>query len=299
MADDKPAEEVDVTKAWQATQGQKSAAGRLRLFAGIAWVVAIATEIAGIVMLRQHKFDHGNLPLLIGLLVVIAVFAIAGSLMWKKANKHDPASRADTVRFFVQNQLGAIITVIAFLPLIVLIFLDKDMDPKNKKIAGGIGVVLAALATFIGIDFNPPSVEQYTKDMNQCAAQIKANQPTTACSPEVAEQAKDIARDSATVAEATKSAANPNGLDVVYWIAPENGAKKSATAHVFHICQGVSPLKGKSVNQGSVTQAYAENATRITKQIPMEQKQCGFAASAAAPDATGNAADNATDNAAG
>jgi hypothetical protein len=26
-----------------------------------------------------------------------------------------------------------------------------------------------------------------------------------------------------------------------------------------------------------VTQAYAENATRITKQIPMEQAQCGFA----------------------
>jgi hypothetical protein len=31
------------------------------------------------------------------------------------------------------------------------------------------------------------------------------------------------------------------------------------------------------VNKGSVTQAYSENATRITKQIPMEQKQCGFA----------------------
>jgi hypothetical protein len=31
-----------------------------------------------------------------------------------------------------------------------------------------------------------------------------------------------------------------------------------------------------------VTQAYSENATRITKQIPMEQKQCGFAA--ATPD---------------
>ena len=80
------------------------------------------------------------------------------------------------------------------------------------------------------------------------------------------------------MAEATKSAANPNGLDVVYWIAPENGAKKSATPHVFHICQGVSPLRGKTVNHGSVTEAYSENATRITKQIPMEQKQCGFAA---------------------
>ena len=151
------------------------------------------------------------------------------------------------------------------------------MDPKNKKIAGGIGVVLAVVATLIGVDFNPPSVEQYTQDMNKCAAEIKANQPTTDCSPEVAEQAKDIAKDSTTVAEATKDAANPNGHDVVYWIAPENGAKKSATPHVFHICQGVSPMRGKTVNHGSVTQAYSENATRITKQIPMEQKQCGFA----------------------
>ena len=280
MSDNKPDAEVDVTKEWRATHGQKSAATRLRIFAALSWIVAIGTEVAGIVLVRQHKFDHGNLPLLIGLLVVIAIFAIAGSLMWKAANKHDPARESDPVRFFVQNQLGAIITVLAFLPLIVLIFMDKDMDPKNKKIAGGIGVVLAAAATFIGIDFNPPSVEQYTKDMNTCAAQIKANQPTTACSPEVAEQAKDIARDSNTVAEATKDAAHPAGQDVVYWIAPENGAKKSATPHVFHICQGVSPLRGKTVNHGSVTEAYSENATRITKQIPMEQKQCGFTASA-------------------
>ncbi|MGN6155898.1 MAG: hypothetical protein ACTHN4_09220 [Sphingomicrobium sp.] len=274
MADNKPAPEVDVTQEWRATHGQKSAATRLRILAALSWIVAIGTEVAGIVLLRQHKFDHGNLPLLIGLLVVIAIFAIAGSLMWKAANRQDPARRSDPARFFFQNQLGAIITVIAFLPLIVLIFMDKDMDPKNKKIAGGIGVVLAAGAALIGIDFNPPSVEQYTQDMNKCAAEIKANQPTTDCSPEVAEQAKDIARDSKTVAEAT------GGQDVVYWIAPESGAKKSATPHVFHICAGVSPLRGKTVNSGSVTQAYSENATRITKQIPMEQKQCGFGGAA-------------------
>ena len=283
MSDNKSGADIDVTKEWRASQGQKSSATRLRIFAAIAWIIAIGTEIAGVVMLRQHKFDHGNLPLLIGLLVVIAVFAIAGSLMWKQANKHDPASKADSARFFFQNQLGAIITIIAFLPLIVLIFMDKDMDPKNKKIAGGIGVVLAAVATLIGVDFNPPSTEQYTQDMNKCAAEIKSGQPTKDCSPEVAEQAKAIAQDSATVAEATKSAANPNGLDVVYWIAPENGAKKAATPHVFHICNAVSPLRGKAVNHGSVTEAYAENATRITKQIPMEQKQCGFGTAAAAP----------------
>ena len=289
MSDDKPAEQVDVTKAWRATQGQQSAASRLRIFAAIAWIVAIAGEIAGIVLLYRHTFDHGNLALLIGLLVGIAVFAIAGSLMWKAANRHDPASKAEPFKFFVQNQLGAIITLIAFLPLIALIFLDKDMDPKNKKIAGGVGVVLALVATVIGVDFNPPSTEQYTQDMNQCAAQIKSGQPTTACSPEVAEQAQAIAKDSATVADATKDAAHPNGQDVVYWIAPENGAKKAATPHVFHLCQGVSPLRGKTVNQGSVTEAYAENATRITKQIPMEQSQCGFAGAAKASPAAESA----------
>ena len=189
MSDNRPAEEVDVTKEWRATQGQKSAATRLRIFAAIAWLIAIGGEVAGIVLLRQGRFDQGNLPLLIGILVGIAVFAIAGSLMWKAANKHDPASKSEPFKFFVQNQLGAIITLIAFLPLVVLIFMDKDMDPKNKKIAGGIGAVLAVAATLIGVSWNPPSVEQYTEDMNTCAAQIKANQPTTACSPEVAEQA--------------------------------------------------------------------------------------------------------------
>jgi len=279
MSDDKPAAEIDVTKEWRATHGQESAAKRLRIFAALAWIVAIGGEVVGIVLLFKHKFDHGNLALLIGILVGIAIFAIAGSLMWKAANKHDPARESEKFKFFVQNQLGAIITLIAFLPLIVLIFMDKDMDPKNKKIAGGIGAVLAVVATLIGVSWNPPSVEQYTQDMNKCAAEIKASQPTTDCSPEVAAQAQDIARDSGTVADATKDAEHPAGRDVVYWIAPENGAKKSATPHVFHICEGVSPLRAKTVNHGSVTSAYAENATRITKQIPMEQKQCGFAGS--------------------
>jgi len=280
MTDNKPT--TDVTKDWQASQGQKSGASRLRLFAVLSWIIAIGGEIAGIVLLYKHKFDQGNLPLLIGILVGIAIFAIAGSLLWKAANRKDPARESDTFRFFVQNQLGAIITLIAFLPLVLLILNDKNMDPKSKKIAGGIGAVLAVLATLIGVSYQPPSVEQYTQDMNSCAEQIKSGQPTTACSPEVAAQAQAIATDSTTVAEATKDAAHPNGQDVVYWIAPENGAAKSTTEHVFHLCAAVSPLKDKTVNSGSVTEAYAQNAIRITKQIEMEQKQCGFTAAAAA-----------------
>ena len=279
MSKDEQETEIDVTNAWHASQDQKAKAKKLRIFAGLSWLIAIGTEVAGIVLLLKNKFDEGNLALLIGLLVVIAVFAITGSFLWKAANKHDPASKSEKFKFFVQNQLGAIITVVAFLPLLALIFLDKDMDPKNKRIAGGVGVALALLATVIGIDFKPPSTEHYTQDMNECAAQIKANEATTACSPQVAEQAESIVRDSEAVAEATKSDANPNGLDVVYWITPPDGAKEHDTPRVFHLCTDVSTLREKSVTSGSVTEAYAQNAIRITKQITMEQNQCGFSSS--------------------
>jgi len=264
--------EVDVTKAWQATNDQKAKAKKLRLMAGGSWFVAITTEIAAIVLLMKDAFNSGGLVLLISLLVVIAAFAILGSLLWKKSNRYDPATKAEPFKFFVQNQLGAIITVIAFLPLLALIFLDKDMDPKNKKIAGAVGVGLALLATTIGIDFNPPSTEQYTQDMNECARQIKAGEATTACSPAVAEQAKEIARDTEAVSEAT------GGQDIVYWIAPKAGEEKSANKLVFHLCEDVSTLRGKVVNSGTVTEAYAQNAVRLTKQIKMEQRQCGFVA---------------------
>jgi hypothetical protein len=98
--------------------------------------------------------------------VVIGALSIIGSLLWKKANRLDPARKSETVRFFVQNQLGAIIAIIAFVPLIILVFMNKDMSGKQKGIAGAIGIVIAAVAAFIGVDLDPPSVEQYTADQS-------------------------------------------------------------------------------------------------------------------------------------
>ena len=43
--------EIDVTQAWQASNDQKAKAKKLRLMAGGSWFVAIATEIAAIVLL--------------------------------------------------------------------------------------------------------------------------------------------------------------------------------------------------------------------------------------------------------
>ncbi|KQY57554.1 MULTISPECIES: ABC-2 transporter permease [unclassified Nocardioides] len=155
----------DPGPTWKPTPEANKKATTFRLIAATLWVLAIAGEMFGIFyVLRQ---DDVNMVLLIALIVVIGALAMGGSFLWKKANRLDPASRQDTVRFFVQNQLGAIITVIAFLPLIVMIFLNDTMDKKDKAIAGGIGIAVMAVATLFGIEWDSPSVEQYTDETNQ------------------------------------------------------------------------------------------------------------------------------------
>jgi uncharacterized membrane protein len=98
---------------------------------------------------------------LIAAIVGIAIFAILGSLAWKRANKADPASRAEPIRFFIQNQLGVIISIVAFLPLIVLIFTNKNMGGQQKTIAGVIGIVALVVAGLASAEFAPSSKEQY------------------------------------------------------------------------------------------------------------------------------------------
>ncbi len=149
---------------WTPTADAQGKATKLRLIAGALWALAIAGEAFAIFwVLRQ---DPVNLVLLIVMIVVIGALAIPGSLLWKKANRLDPASRSDTIRFFVQNQLGAIISVLAFLPLIVLILVNKDMDKNQKAIAGGLGAGVMLVAVAFGIDWSPPSTEQYADEQN-------------------------------------------------------------------------------------------------------------------------------------
>lgn len=147
---------------WKPTAESKRKATTFRIIAAVLWLLAIGGEAFAIFwVLKQTPV---NMVLLIGLLVGIGALAVGGSLLWKKANRFDPASKADGFRFFVQNQLGAIITVIAFLPLIVMIFLNKDMDGKQKALAGGIGIVVVLVAGYFGADFDPPSTEQYSEE---------------------------------------------------------------------------------------------------------------------------------------
>ena len=150
-------------KVFKASAESKGKAKQLRLFALLAWIIAIAGEVFAILKLISNE----TLVWLIVAIVVILILAITGSMLWKKANRLDPASKKDKVRFFVQNQLGAIMAVLAFLPLVILIFTNKDVDGKTKGIAGSIAVVALLLAGITGADFSPPSVEQYTKEINE------------------------------------------------------------------------------------------------------------------------------------
>jgi len=151
------------TNIFEASPEAKGKAKQLRLFAILAWLVAMAGQIFAILKLISDE----TMVWLIVAIVVILILAITGSTLWKKANRLDPASEKDQTKFFIQNQLGAIMGVLAFLPLVILIFTNKDISGKTKGIAGSIAAIAMVAAGITGADFNPPSVEKYTEEINQ------------------------------------------------------------------------------------------------------------------------------------
>lgn len=149
-------------KVFTPSDESKGTAKQLRLFAFLLWLVAIAGEIFAILKLLHNE----KLTWLIIAIVVILLLSVSGSLLWKKANRLDPASEKNSTKFFVQNQLGAIMGVLAFLPLVLFIFTNKNLDGKTKGIAGVIGIVALLIAGITGVDFNAPSVEKYSARLN-------------------------------------------------------------------------------------------------------------------------------------
>lgn len=152
------------SRQWTPTEENKGKARNLRIIAIILWAIAIGFEVWAILMLREAPI---NMTWLIGIIVVELIFVIIGSVLWKKSNRLDPASEKDKFKFFVQSQLGLIISIIAFLPLVILIFTNKNLSGKQKGIVGSIAVVALLIAGVTGTDFNPPSQEQYAEQTQQ------------------------------------------------------------------------------------------------------------------------------------
>ncbi len=91
----KGGESTSKAKTFVPSAESKSKAKQFRIFAILAWVVAIGLEIFAIILLQKPPV---NMTWLIVLIVVDLIFAIIGSLLWKKANRFDPASEKDKVR---------------------------------------------------------------------------------------------------------------------------------------------------------------------------------------------------------
>jgi hypothetical protein len=189
-------------KIFEASPEAKAQAKQLRIFAIIAWVLAMGGQAFAILKLLHNE----TMMWLIAAIVVILILAVTGSYLWKKSNRLDPASEKEPTRFFIQNQLGAILGVLAFLPLVILIFTNKDLSGKTKGIAGSIAVVAMLIAGVTGIDFNPPSIEKYTKEIN----------------------------------EQTQVLAGMNIPDHVYW------AKEGDKYHIYEDCQHIRAREGVS-----------------------------------------------------
>jgi hypothetical protein len=160
---DEPSPTANEGKIFEASPESKAKAKKLRLFAFLAWILAMAGQIFAILKLLNDE----TLVWLIVVIVIILALAIIGSVLWKKANRLDPASEKQKVKFFIQNQLGAIMGVLAFLPLVIFIFTNKNLSKKTKGIAGTIAAVALVIAGITGVDFNPASIEQYTEQTKE------------------------------------------------------------------------------------------------------------------------------------
>lgn len=157
-------------KVTAATAEEKKAATGKRVGAIILWVLALACELVAIMNVTGKWYFPEFIPglpdnlylYLIIFGVLDLIFVIIGSLLWKKANRLDPASKSNKVAFFLQTQLGLIVAVAAFLPFILVVFLNKDvkLDQKSKTIVGIVGIAALVLASAVSIDYNPISAEE-------------------------------------------------------------------------------------------------------------------------------------------
>ena len=247
---------------WRASDDAKSGATVKRVIAFILWGLAIALEGVGIwyllTQVRGTNVDGepvtGFIPsdslmwALIGLLVVIGILTVIGSQLWKAANQADPASRQEAFRYFVQNQLGAIITIIAFVPIIIVILLNKNLDNKTKGIAGAVGAVVLVAAVLLNIEWNPASLEENTE------GQIEE---------EIANEGQ-IDEYTAIVTELT-------GSDIVAW---------TPAGKVYHLCTDASAVNMDSaaneIREGTVADAHADGKEGLTLQVDQEMEQCGL-----------------------
>lgn len=137
-----------------------------RIGAIVLWVLALAFEVFAILFFT-HKFEPafaaenpGWVISWVVCLVLDLACVIIGSQLWKKGNHLDPVSAKNKTRFWIHNNLGVFMSVLAFLPFIIFVLLDKKADKKMKTIAVVAAAVALVIAGLTSVDWNPISQEE-------------------------------------------------------------------------------------------------------------------------------------------
>lgn len=135
--------------------------GLLRVLAVVMWLLGIGCEVIAVLAVKRPELLDfmPSMWRMVGALVIDLVLVIIGSQCWKKANRISPASRKSPVKFWLWNNLGVIMSVIAFAPFILLLLTDKNADGKTKKIGAVLAVVALVIAGLTSYDFSPVAQE--------------------------------------------------------------------------------------------------------------------------------------------
>lgn len=160
---EKPAAKAAAPKAAApASASDKSSAKTKRILAVVFWVLAIVCEVLA-VLVFIGKIDLkfvSQMVQLIAFLVIDFIFVVVGAQFWKQANHLDPVSEQNKAKFWLWNNMGVIVCCFAFIPfLIYVLFIDKNADPKMKKVAAIVAAVALLLGIGISYDWNPVSEE--------------------------------------------------------------------------------------------------------------------------------------------
>ena len=137
-----------------------SAKGK-RIGAVLLWLAAFAFELCAFFVL-QGKINFSfasSMTQLIAVLVLDLVCVVIGSQLWKKANHINPASEKNKLKFWLWNNLGLIASIVCFLPIIILLLTNKDLDKKTKTIATVVAIIALLIGGASSIDYNPVSAE--------------------------------------------------------------------------------------------------------------------------------------------
>ena len=173
MAEPKKKKIVDATTGDEVAAGSKKKpamvaaapvgnATGLRIGAVALWVLAFVFEVLALLVLFG-KVQWTFLPQLWQLILFIVLdlaCVIIGSQLWKKANHIKPASEKNPTLFWLWNNMGVIVACLAFVPFIILLLTNKDVDKKTKTIAAIAAVIALLIAGGTSVDYNPVSAEQ-------------------------------------------------------------------------------------------------------------------------------------------